>query len=284
MKNILVTGANGQLGKCLHDLSRNMLHAHFVFAGKELLDLGDLESIEAFFKKQHFDYCINAGAYTNVEKAESESDLAYQINAEGVKYLAEQCALHQTVLIHVSTDYVFDGLKTLPYTEEDPVAPLNVYGASKRKGEVYIQEKCRAYFIFRTSWLYSQYGHNFLRSILKFADEKRDLKITTAQIGTPTNANDLAGAILHVIASGSMNYGLYHFSNEGKATWYEFAEEILRQTQRLEEVKLAETDYYPTFATRPQYSVLSKKKFLESFDYPLVPWKLALTNVIKRLY
>lgn len=284
MKNILVTGANGQLGKCLLDLSRNMLNTNFVFADKELLDLGDPASIEGFFKTRHFDYCINAAAYTNVEKAESESDMAYQINAEGVKYLARQCALHQTVLIHVSTDYVFDGLKTGPYTENDPVAPLNVYGASKLKGEAYIQQICYKYFILRTSWLYSQYGHNFLKSILKFAEENKDLKITTEQIGTPTNANDLAGAILYIIRTDNENYGLYHFSNDGKATWYEFAKEILRQTQRLEEVKLAETDYYPTFATRPQYSVLSKKKFLESFDYPVVPWKLALTQVIKRLY
>jgi dTDP-4-dehydrorhamnose reductase len=284
MKNILVTGANGQLGKCLLDLSRNTSAVNFVFVDKKLLNLGDPENIEAFFEGKHFDYCINAGAYTNVEKAESERELAFQVNAEGVKTLAQQCAQHQTILIHISTDYVFDGAKRTPYEEDDAVAPLNVYGASKLKGEAYIQEICQAYFILRTSWLYSQYGHNFLKSILKFADEKRDLKITTEQIGTPTNANDLAGAILHIITSDNQNYGLYHFSNDGKATWYDFAEEILRQTQRLEEVKLVETDYYPTFAKRPEYSVLSKKKFLRSFDYPIVPWKMALTNVINRLY
>jgi dTDP-4-dehydrorhamnose reductase len=284
MKNILVTGANGQLGKCLLDLSPNISNFHFVFADKELLDLGDPANIESFFTSRHFDYCINAAAYTNVEKAESESDLAFRVNAEGVKHLAQQCARHDTVLIHVSTDYVFDGLKTTPYKENDPVAPLNQYGASKLQGEAYIQQICHKYFILRTSWLYSQYGHNFLKSILKFAEEKKDLKITTEQIGTPTNANDLAGAILHIITTDNRNYGLYHFSNDGNATWYDFAKEILRQTQRLEEVKLVETDYYPTFAKRPRYSVLSKENFLRSFDYPIVPWEKALTSVIKKLY
>lgn len=283
MKNILVTGANGQLGKCLLDLSPNISTAHFVFTDRALLDLGNPGSIEAFFLREHFDYCINAGAYTNVERAESEPEQAYQINAEGVRCLAEQCVLHETVLIHISTDYVFDGLKTSPYEETDTVGPLNVYGASKLKGEEYIRTICKKHFILRTSWLYSQYGHNFLRSILKFADEKKDLRITTEQIGTPTNANDLAGAILQIILADSRKFGLYHFSNDGKATWYDFAKEILSQTQRLEEVKLAETDYYPTFAKRPPYSVLSKNKFSRSFDYPIVPWEKALTTVIKKL-
>lgn len=283
MKNILVTGANGQLGRCLKDLSKEYPKFNFYFASRSQLDLGNPESIQDFFNSHNIDYCINTGAYTNVEKAESESELAHKINAEAVRQLAALCAEKKAVLIHVSTDYVFDGTKDTPYLEENQTHPLNVYGASKLEGEKAIQGSLETYFILRTSWLYSQYGHNFLKSILKFADEKRDLTITTEQIGTPTNANDLAAAIMHIVTSKSKAYGIYHFSNEGEATWFDFAKEILRQTQRLEEVRLAETDYYPTFAQRPKYSVLNKHKFTSRFNVPIIPWEQSLAEVIKKL-
>lgn len=284
MKKILVTGASGQLGKCLRDLSQSYPEYAFTFVDRNQLDLEDKDSVYSYFKNKGFDYCINAAAYTNVEKAESDKEKAFQVNAEGVKWISEQCRDKNTVLIHISTDYVFDGKKTSPYIESDPVAPLSVYGASKLKGENYLREIWHKHFIVRTSWLYSQYGHNFLNSILKFAKEGRDLSITTEQLGTPTNANDLAEAIMIIIKSGISDYGTYHFSNDGEATWHDFAKEILSQTKLLEAVKLAKTDYYPTFAQRPEYSILSKEKFKNTFAFPLLSWKQSLTNVIKKLY
>lgn len=283
MKNILVTGANGQLGRCLKDLSVSQPNYNFYFADRTELDLGNPSSIQEFFESHDVDYCINAGAYTNVEKAESESELAFRINGEAVQQLASACVTKKAILIHVSTDYVFDGTKKTPYVETDATHPLNVYGASKLQGEKAIESTMENYFIIRTSWLYSQYGHNFLKSILKFSEQKKELTITTEQIGTPTNANDLAAAIIHIIVSESKAFGIYHFSNDGEATWFDFAKEILVQTQRIEAVNLAETDYYPTFAQRPKYSVLDKQKFTNNFNHTIIPWKEALSNVISKL-
>ena len=157
--------------------------------------------------------------------------------------MASHCKRNNTTLIQISTDYVFDGKKGSPYTEEDTTSPLNIYGASKLKGEQYVQEICQAYYILRTSWLYSQYGHNFYNTVLRFAKEGKPLTVTTEQIGTPTNANDLAEAILTIIKINSKNYGIYNFSNQGEATWYDFAKEILIQTNQLTKSNLAKTDY-----------------------------------------
>lgn len=276
---ILVTGANGQLGRCIKDASRDFPEFSFLFASREELDLENSDYLAEVFAKNDFDYCINTAAYTNVEKAESEPEKAFAINAEAVKNLAILCKENNVTLIQISTDYVFDGKKTSPYTEEDKTNPINVYGASKLKGEQYVQEICNKYFILRTSWLYSQYGHNFYNSILKFAKEGRDLKITTEQTGTPTNANDLAEALLHIINYNSNKYGIYHFSNKGEATWYDFAKEILVQTNQLSLIKLAKTDYYPTFAARPKYSVLDNNNHCKGFNCILLDWKKSLKNI-----
>src|SRR5690554_2195985 len=272
-KKILVTGANGQLGMCIKDASVNFPEFDFVFASKEELDILDESSIVTLFRKNQFTHCINTAAYTNVEKAESEPEEAFAINAEAVKNLAEICKNFNTVLLHISTDYVFDGQKKQPYIETDPTNPLNVYGASKLKGEHYIQEICDKYFIFRTSWLYSQYGHNFLKTILKYSKEDKQLTITTEQTGTPTNANDLARALLSTIAQDSTDYGVYHFSNAGETTWYGFAKERLRQTGRLDDSKLAETNHYTTFAQRPKYSVLNNDKIRLNLNVPGINWE-----------
>jgi dTDP-4-dehydrorhamnose reductase len=219
-----------------------------------------------FFSKNSFTHCINTAAYTNVENAESEPEKAFAINAEAVKNVAISSKENDVVLLHISTDYVFDGKKQTPYLETDPTNPINVYGASKLKGEKYIEEICTKYFIFRTSWLYSQYGHNFLKTILRYAEEGKPLTITTEQTGTPTNANDLAKALLQVIAQDSKDYGVYHYSNCGETTWFGFAEAILQQTEKLKDANLAKTNHYRTFAARPAYSVLdnfySKNKLL----------------------
>jgi dTDP-4-dehydrorhamnose reductase len=278
---ILVTGANGQLGNCIRDAAQQHPGLDFYFADKEMIDIDDVNSVEHFFKNNEFDYCVNTAAYTNVETAESHKKEAFLTNAEGAKHIAQVCSKNDTILIHISTDYVFDGKKDTPYTENDQVNPINVYGASKLKGEQYIRDICDKFFIFRTSWLYSQYGHNFLNSMLRFADEQRDLSITTEQIGTPTNANDLAGAIIATMISRNENYGVYHFSNKGGATWYDFAKAIFSFSEQLENLKLEKTKHYRTFAERPSYSILDKTKFANNFTYPLVDWQDSLKKIIE---
>ena len=280
MKKVLVTGANGQLGKCIKDSALNFPNLDMFFVSKKELDIEDSMSVELYFRNNNFDYCINAAAYTNVEKAESDSENAFKTNAEGVKNLAIQCKKNKVVLMQVSTDYVFDGEKQSSYTEEDFTNPINVYGASKLKGEEYVQEICDRYFIFRTSWLYSQYGHNFLNTILKYSKEGKPLTITTEQKGTPTNANDLAEAMLEIIETESNRYGIYHYSNKGAATWFDFAKTILYNTGYLDKTKLAKTDHYSTFAARPKNSVLNLNKFFKTFNKETVEWNSSLTSLL----
>lgn len=281
MKKILVTGANGQLGRCIQDAAVHFPDLEIVFVSKDDLDIENSELLKNFFTKNTFDYCINTAAYTNVEKAETEKDTTFAINAEAVRNLAQICAEREIVLIHISTDYVFDGKKQSPYIETDPTNPINVYGASKLLGEQYIQEICKKYYIFRTSWLYSQYGHNFLKTILKYSQEGKPLTITTEQTGTPTNANDLARMILQVIEQDKADYGVYHYSNAGETTWYGFAEEILRQTGKLKEANLAKTNHYRTFAARPEYSVLDNSKIKKTLLRENTPWRESLTSIIQ---
>ncbi|MCB0465462.1 MAG: dTDP-4-dehydrorhamnose reductase [Aequorivita sp.] len=280
MKKVLVTGANGQLGRCIKDAAVSFTNFEFVFVSKEELDIENVELVTDFFKRNSFSHCINTAAYTNVEKAESEPEKAFAINAEAVKNLANVCEENDVVLLHISTDYVFDGKKKSPYLETDSTNPINVYGASKLKGEQFIQEICDKFFIFRTSWLYSQYGHNFLKTILKYAKERKPLTITIEQTGTPTNANDLANALLQVIAQDSTNYGVYHYSNGGETTWFGFAEEILRQTKKLKDTNLAKTNHYRTFAARPEYSVLDNAKAFNKLNLKQIDWQESLKSVL----
>ncbi len=281
MKKILVTGANGQLGKCIKDASLNFPDFEFDFKTREELNIEDESSVRDYFSKNKLDYCINAAAYTNVEKAESEPDKAFAVNAEAVKNIAIACKNQNVVLIHISTDYVFNGEKQIPYTEDDKTNPINVYGASKLKGEQIIQETLNDYFILRTSWLYSQYGHNFYNSIVKFATQGKELSITTEQTGTPTNANNLANSILNIIAINSKKFGIYNFSNTGEATWYDFAKVIMQQTKQFDPTKLAKTDHYRTFAKRPKNSVLNTLKFKNTFNKELINWEKSLSMLIK---
>jgi len=282
MKKILVTGANGQLGRCIKDAAASFPDLEFVFVSKGELDIQEEDSLRKFFKKNNFSHCINTAAYTNVEKAESESEKAFAINAEAVKNLASICKDNDVVLLHVSTDYVFDGKKKTPYLETDPTNPINVYGASKLKGEHYIQKITEKHFILRTSWLYSQYGRNFLKTILKHAEAGKPLTITTEQTGTPTNANDLAKALLQIIAQDSKEYGVYHYSNGGETTWFGFAEEILKQTEKLKDANLAKTNHYRTFAARPEYSVLDNTKAQNKLKLNYIDWRESLQSVIKK--
>lgn len=279
-KKVLVTGANGQLGKAIQELNANNAKGlDFVFVSKSELDITNLDDLKIFFDKNSFDYVINCAAYTDVEQAEKTPKIAYKVNAEGVKHIAEICLEHNTVLIHISTDYVFDGKKSTPYSEDDLPNPINEYGKSKLAGEQYLQKVLKKYFIIRTSWLYSEFGKNFLKRIFSRLETTKTLTITTSEVGTPTNANDLAECITELIVSTVPQYGIYNYSNNGKATWYDFAEEALRISGKLEQIKLEKTDNYSTFAARPKYSVLDKKKLTTTLQVDILDWKTSLKRL-----
>ncbi len=280
MKKALVTGANGQLAQCIRAATSNYPELELSYSDKDTLNLENEEAVRKFFELHNFDVCINTAAYTNVEKAESERDKAFEVNASAAGRLAKHCAETNTLLIHISTDYVFDGKKRSPYVETDGPNPLNVYGESKLAGEKEIAAVCPRHFIFRTSWLYSEYGHNFLKTIQKHAGGGNPLTITTEQTGTPTNANDLAQLLLKCADSNSRQYGIYHFSNAGEATWYDFAKAILEETDQIKKTKLAKTEHYRTFAARPQYSVLDTKKVRNEFDIEIIHWRDSLKTIL----
>ena len=282
MKKILVTGSNGQLGQCLKQQLQNTGDVSCYFATREDLDITNNDVVHQFFGEHNFDYCINTAAYTNVEKAESEQKEAFLINAEGAYNLVKACKKYNVVLLHISTDYVFDGIAKTPYQEQDPTNPLNVYGASKLKGEQHIGDTWNKHFIIRTSWLYSQYGHNFLNSMLEFAEQKKALAITTQQTGTPTNANDLAQVLVTIIKTRNTRYGVYHFSNQGEATWYDFATAIFKATGEIDTVNLAKTEHYATFAKRPVYSVLNCNKLKVTLGTQYKNWEDSLIHLIQK--
>ena len=282
MINLLVTGSSGQLGQCLKQLLLSATDISCYFAAREDLDITNNDVVHQFFGEHNFDYCINTAAYTNVEKAESEQKEAFLINAEGAYSLAKACKKHNVVLLHISTDYVFDGMAKTPYQEQDPTNPLNVYGASKLKGEQHIGDTWNKHFIIRTSWLYSQYGNNFLNSMLEFAEQKKALTITTQQTGTPTNANDLAQVLVTIIKTGNARYGIYHFSNQGEGTWFDFATAIFKATGEIDAVNLAKTEHYATFAKRPAYSVLNCNKLKVTLGTQYKNWEDSLINLIQK--
>lgn len=279
MKKVLVTGAAGQLGQCFRKYKDNFPSLEFTFTTSDKMDLSLFGLVSTSFRQEKFDYCINCAAYTNVEGAETNREMAFVVNSDAVENLAKVCADNGTTLIHFSTDYVFDGDKKNPYSEDDKTNPLNVYGSSKLSGEVNIQENMEKYFIFRTSWLYSDMGHNFFRTVMNKAEPNAVFNITTAQKGTPTNAHDLALYVLDLIAEENKSYGIYHFSNLGEATWYDFAKEILELSGKLQEVTLNKDNSYRTVAVRPSYSVLNKEKAQVTFGREILPWKESLARL-----
>lgn len=282
MKKVLVTGARSQLAQCLKDQQSNYDTIQLEFVSREAFDLTDREQMRFFLEQSDFDYCINTAAYTQVETAETEQEEAYQVNTHGVEDLAQLCEDSQITLLHISTDYVFDGDSDKPYREDDMANPINVYGTSKWEGEQAIRETLGAHYIVRTSWLYSPYGHNFYKSVLKWAREREELSITTDQLGTPTNAQDVARALLDLIDLDPKTYGTYHLSNSGQATWYDFAKAILELTGQLAEVKLVKTDHYPTFAARPKYSVLDCAKIEGISGIRTKNWRESLKELINK--
>ena len=273
---ILVTGASGQLGQCLKATIPEALNEQVIWADKEQLDISNSQQLSSYFESHKISHCINTAAYTAVDQAESAAQQAFLINATAVHKLAELCAQHEVVLIHPSTDYVFDGKAAKPYEEDDPIAPPNVYGASKAAGEVAIRSHLKQHFIIRTSWLYSPYKGNFYTAIRKKLLGGESLKITTEQTGTPTNGLDLASFNRDLIVEDRKEYGTYHYSNTGLGTWFDFAMAIAEGLGKNYTNQLASTAHYATFAARPAYSVLSKEKIKATFDVQPPDWKDSL--------
>lgn len=280
---VLVTGAGGQLGQALRAKASLYSTISFHFATSAEADVTNKESLDAVFNTLKPAYCINAAAYTAVDKAESEPEKAYAINVTGAANLAQTCKEHNTVLLHISTDFVFDGSHDQPYTEDEAANPQSVYGKTKREGEIAIQTILEPHYIIRTSWLYSQYGANFMKTMLRLGKERDSLSVVNDQTGTPTNTNDLAGVIIAIILYNNAhaqtpNYGLYHFSNEGKCSWYDFAKKIFEINKIYIDLHPILTTAYPTPARRPAYSVLSKEKIKNTFGISISNWQDALIN------
>jgi dTDP-4-dehydrorhamnose reductase len=253
MIKILVTGSEGQLGKCIQKIANNYPGLKFVFFNSKTFDITKQEKIAEIFSSQHFDYCINCAAYTNVEQAEKTPKPAFAVNAEAVRIISLACSEYLVRLIHISTDYVFDGEKETPYTTSDRTNPINEYGKSKLNGEKYIQKNLKEHFIVRTSWLYSEFGKNFHKTILEKGSTESILHITDEQTGSPTNANKLAAYVLNLIERKSKEYGIHHFTDGEAMTWYDFAKRIVKENQLDVEVL---PKNYATIAKRPKYSVL----------------------------
>ena len=281
---VLVTGANGQLGQAIQFIAPNYPVIKFIFCDSKILDITNQIDCKEVFYKTKPNYCVNTAAYTAVDKAESEPDKAKLINVEGAKNIAEACKEFDTKLIHISTDFVFDGSKNTPYKEIDLPNPKGVYGQTKLDGEKVIQKVFSNYFIIRTSWVYSQFGNNFMKTMLRLASEREAISVVNDQIGTPTNAVDLAEAIVQIILTDNKqpttkNYGIYHFSNEGQCSWYDFAKEIFIVNKISINLQPIRTTSYPTPAERPKYSVLDKSKIKRVFGIEVKDWKERLKTI-----
>lgn len=284
MATILVTGSNGQLGSEIKALTNNTEDT-YIFTDVAELDITNKEAIKEKCKNESVDFIINCAAYTAVDKAEEDTDNAYKINADAPKYLAEVSAEIGAKFIHVSTDYVFDGTSCTPYKEDDAVNPNSVYGESKLKGEQNITEADPSAIIIRTSWLYSSFGNNFVKTMIKLGTDRDSLGVIFDQVGTPTYARDLAIAIIEIITQTKENTtkfipGIYHFSNEGVCSWYDFAIEIHKLAGVSCNVKPIETADYPTPARRPSYSVLNKSKIKQNFSIDIPHWVDSLKDCV----
>lgn len=285
MIKILVTGGDGQLGSAIKATSKLFPNFNIVFTDVADFDITRTQSIEDTMDKGDFDYIVNCAAYTAVDKAEEDKDLAYLINAKGPENLAKACQKHNCRLIHISTDYVFDGTSHIPYIESMETNPPSVYGQTKLAGEHAILANTDSAIIIRTSWLYSEYGNNFLKTMLKYGAERNELRVIFDQIGTPTYAGDLANCILKIIESNkkSSHSEIYHFSNEGVISWYDFAKEIMENAHLNCSVVPIESREYPLPAPRPHYSVLNKSKIKSTFNLEIPYWKDSLKMCLKNI-
>jgi dTDP-4-dehydrorhamnose reductase len=285
---ILVTGSKGQLGSELKFLAPQFPNCHFIFTDVEELDITKSGAAENFVKENPVEFIINCAAYTAVDKAETEQDLAFLINTVAVDYLADAALSVNACLIHISTDYIFDGSKNTPYREEDGAIPESVYGDTKYEGEKLLLYSNINYIILRTSWLYSSYGNNFVKTMLRLGAEKESIQVVFDQVGTPTYARELARAILTIINKVKMDAAnpiqeIYHYTNEGIASWYDFACEIFRQKSINCMVNPINTDQFPLPAKRPHFSVLNKTKIKKDFNIQIPHWADSLKEMLAEL-
>lgn len=281
---ILITGANGQLGRELHASLERQLPGQTVYTDAEQLDITDARQVEDFISTGNFTHIVNCAAYTAVDKAESDQTMCYRINADAVCNLASVAAKCGCKVIHISTDYVFDGRAHSPYRETDKVNPLSNYGASKRKGEMVLLSLCPDAIIIRTAWLYSTTGHNFVKTMLKFGRENKEIRVVSDQVGTPTYASDLAEVIVGILRARQWTPGIFHFTDEGVCSWYDFSKAIFRYAGiRNCKVIPINTEDYPTAAVRPPYSVLDKTTIKKTYGIEIPHWEESLALCIARL-
>jgi dTDP-4-dehydrorhamnose reductase len=280
MAQILVTGANGQLGSEMRDLASAYKNLQFLFTDVDTLDITDIVKLKSFFNTHKVDYIINAAAYTAVDKAESEKPKAEAVNVNAVRNLVQLANNYKARLVHISTDYVFDGKAQKPYLESDEVSPQGVYGKTKLDGEIEARRYTQA-IIIRTSWLYSSHGSNFVKTILKLGRDRGAVSVVNDQKGSPTYAHDLAKVILNIISAAveDISYfkpGVYNYANDGECTWYDFAKEIFEMSGVVCTVTPIPTRDYPTPAKRPAYSVLDKTKIKNTWQISIPHWKESL--------
>ena len=285
-KNILVTGANGQLGMELQAIAPLHPQYNFLFTTREKLPIENIDAVKEFFSKQQLDFCINCAACTAVDKAETEKENAFLINGTAVGELASVCKTNHTQLIHISTDYVFDGEACTPYKETDPTSPLSVYGESKLKGEHLAFQNDPSTIIIRTSWLYSSYGNNFVKTMLRLMKEREIINVVSDQFGSPTYAADLAEAIMMLIEKCSMSNvqcSILNYANTGKISWYDFALAIKELSGSSCSVNPISTSEYPTAAKRPQYSVFDTRTIRKILNITIPDWKVSLEKCLSNL-
>lgn len=286
MKTVLVTGANGQLGNSLRALSGRYSSYAFLFTDVDELDICDKEAVRAYVNGNQVDYILNCAAYTAVDKAEDNEALCLRINAGAVRNLGEAASEAGARILHISTDYVFDGTAHIPYVETDPTCPVSVYGRTKLAGEEALLSVCPDAVIIRTAWLYSEYGRNFVKTMLRLGKEREEISVVFDQIGTPTYAGDLAEAICKVLEAserGAFQPGIYHYSNEGVCSWYDFTVKILQAAGLPCRVKPIESKDYPSPVARPPYSVLNKKKIKATYDLAIPHWEESLRRCMAAL-
>ncbi|WP_291074706.1 dTDP-4-dehydrorhamnose reductase [Empedobacter sp. UBA5987] len=283
MKRILVTGANGQLGQSILEQSKNYKEIECFFVTRNELDITNEELINHYFEDKSFDFVVNCAAYTAVDKAEDDQENAYLVNAKATEFLAKITNQKGIPFIHVSTDYVFDGTEAQPRLETDQTNPIGVYGQTKLDGENLALENNSKTIILRTAWVYSRFGNNFVKTMLRLFNDKDSISVVADQIGSPTNAIDLADAILTIISNDDLTYGIFNYSNEGKCSWFEFAQKIKELSNSTIEINPVPTSAYPTKAKRPAYSLLDKSKIKEVYQFDIPTWEDSLKKELKHL-
>ena len=280
---ILITGANGQLGTELHEILEREFPGQTLYTDVQELDLTNAKAVDSYVANNEITHIVNCAAYTAVDRAEEEKMLCAAVNTDAVKNLAMAADANGAQLIHISTDYVFDGTNHRPYRESDKVNPISQYGTTKRKGETLLLALAPQAIIIRTAWLYSAHGNNFVKTMLRLADSQPEIKVVCDQIGTPTFARDLARAVVKVLQSHQWVPGIYHFTDEGAASWYDFAKAIFRIAGKDVKVTPIPTEDYPTPASRPSYSILDRTRIKATYGIEIPHWEEALADCLRQL-